>query len=357
MAKRGYDLWLDWVNGRGGLRVAGARHMVKLLYEDDQSKPAIAGQLAEKFIAQDHVRFLLGPYGSNNTVTVAAVADHHRVPLISANGSSKLISGYSYVFNVQTPASENLPMIFDLAASLQPRPVTVAFLIADDFFSQEVASGAADRALARGFQVIFRETYPSGLTDFRALVAQVKARNPDMLINAGHLIEAVALTRAVKDAGFNAKVLADSVGPTMPDFVQQLGSDADYIYTSSQWTAHASFKPTYYLTTSEYVSAYQKKFGAQEEPNYQVADATAAGLALQKAIENVDSLDPDRVRDGLVSLDFITFFGRIKFNSVGQNPYKPMLLEQIQHGVRQTVWPPERSSARPLYPTPAWGVR
>jgi branched-chain amino acid transport system substrate-binding protein len=357
IAKRGYDLWLDWVNGRGGIRAAGARHRVRVIYEDDQSKPALAGQLAEKFIKQDHARFLLGPYGSSNTVTVAAVADHYHVPLISANGSSRVISGYSYVFNVQTPAPEYLPMIFDLAASLQPRPTTVAFLTADDFFSLDVTAGAFDHAVARGFDVVFRETYPNGSTNFSALVAQAKARNPDILVNAGHFVEAVALIKAAKDGGLNAKMFAASVGPALPDFVQQLGPAADYVLTSSQWTVQAAYKPSYYLTNKEYVSAYRKKYRVQDDPSYQAADATAAGVALQKAIENADSLDPDKVRDALVTLDVITFFGRIKFSSVGQNSYKPMLIEQIQHGSRFTVWPPERSSAPPLYPAPPWTAR
>ena len=205
--------------------------------------------------------------------------------------------------------------------------------------------------------MVFRETYPNGSTNFSALVAQAKARNPDILVNAGHFVEAVALIKAAKDGGLNAKMFAASVGPALPDFVQQLGPAADYVLTSSQWTVQAAYKPSYYLTNKEYVSAYRKKYRVQDDPSYQAADATAAGVALQKAIENADSLDPDKVRDALVTLDVITFFGRIKFSSMGQNSYKPMLIEQIQHGSRFTVWPPERSSAPPLYPAPPWTAR
>jgi hypothetical protein len=40
MARQGYDLWLDWVNGtRGGIVVQGVRHRVRLDYEDDTSIP------------------------------------------------------------------------------------------------------------------------------------------------------------------------------------------------------------------------------------------------------------------------------------------------------------------------------
>jgi branched-chain amino acid transport system substrate-binding protein len=360
MARQGYDLWLDWVNGtRGGIEVAGVRHRVRLDYRDDTSRPDADGQLAEQMVSGGGTRFLLGPYGASNTAAVAAVADRRHVPLVSANGSARSIfaNGYRYVFGVQTPAEKNLQVVFDLAAALDPRPSTVAMLAADDGFSSEVARGAVDYAAARGLQVVFNQAYPNGSTNLAALVAQARAKNPDILVNSGHLLEAVAVNKAARDLRFSAKMFVYSVGPTMPNFVQTLGKDADFVVTGSQWTAQAQYRPDYYLTATQYVAAYRKKFGTQDEPNYQVADATAAALALERAIERADSLDPERVRDALATLDVVTFFGRIRFDATGQNVYKPMMVEQIQAGRRQTVWPMELSAASALYPAPSWAVR
>ena len=47
----------------------------------------------------------------------------------------------------------------------------------------------------------------------------------------------------------------------------------------------------------------------------------------------------------------------IKFNAGGQNSYKNVLVEQIQSGQIQTVWPPEVAAATPVYPTPTWTAR
>jgi branched-chain amino acid transport system substrate-binding protein len=360
MAKQGYDLWLDWVNGtRAGIEVGGVRHRVRIDYEDDGSRPDQDAQLAERMISSGGAQFLLGPYGASNTAAAAAVAETHHVPLLSANGSARSIfsKGFRYVFGVQTPAEKNLQVVFDMAASLKPRPATVAMLSADDSFSVEVARGALDYAAGKGFQVVFNQQYPNGSTDLAGLVAQARAVNPDVVLNSGHLLEAVAVNKAARDLRFSAKMFVYSVGPTMPSFVQSLGKDADFVLTGSQWTAQAQYKPDYYLTEAQYVAAYRRKFNTQDEPNYQVADATAAGLALERAIEQADSLDPDRVRAALASLDLMTFFGRIKFDANGQNAFKPMMVEQIQSGRRQTVWPAEVSGASPLYPAPTWAVR
>ncbi|HEY7202338.1 MAG TPA: amino acid ABC transporter substrate-binding protein [Candidatus Dormibacteraeota bacterium] len=360
MAKQGYDLWLDWVNGtKGGIEVGGVRHRVRLDYQDDTSKADVDSQLAEKMIADDGVKFLLGPYGASNTASAAAVADKHHVPLVSANGSARSIfsKGYRYVFGVQTPAEKNLQVVFDLAGTLNPKPTTFAMLAADDSFSVEVAKGAIDYANSRGLRLVFNQQYPNGSTNLAGLVAQAKAANPDIVVNSGHLLEAVAVNKAAKDLRFSAKMFVYSVGPTMPNFVQSLGKDADFVVTGSQWTAQAQYKPDYYLTEAQYVAAYRRKFNTQDEPNYQVADATAAGLALERAIEKAGSLDPDRVRDALANLDLMTFFGRIKFDGSGQNVYKPMMVEQIQSGRRQTIWPLEVSGASMLYPAPTWAIR
>src|SRR6266496_2303672 len=59
LTRQGYDLWADWTNGRGGIDVQGVRHKVRLVYDDDQSKPQLSAQIAERMLTQDKVQFLL----------------------------------------------------------------------------------------------------------------------------------------------------------------------------------------------------------------------------------------------------------------------------------------------------------
>src|SRR5207247_10549492 len=119
------------------------------------------------------------------------------------------------------------------------------------------------------------------------------------------------------------------------------------LLTASPWTAGARYRASYYLSSGEYVAAYHKKFNPPQEPPFPVADSTAAGVALQLAIERSQSTDPDRVREALATLDVNTFFGRIKFDGQGQNTYKNILVEQILNNQLQTVFPPENATAAP----------
>ncbi len=117
------------------------------------------------------------------------------------------------------------------------------------------------------------------------------------------------------------------------------------------------YRPQMYLTVPEYIAAYRRMFRTLDEPVYQTADATAAGPALQRAIEDAESTRPQEVRNALADLDVMTFIGRLKFDSRGANVYKPMVVEQIQRSRHHTVFPLDVADARVAYPTPPWAER
>jgi branched-chain amino acid transport system substrate-binding protein len=359
LAKQGYDLWYEWIQKQGGITVAGVKHPVQLIYQDDQSKPDLSATLLEKLITDQKAQFILGPYGSAATATDAVIAEKDGIPMVEANGAAQSIfsKGYKYTFGVLSPANKYLTGVIDMAATLTPKPTTVAMLAANDNFSVEVAKAVTEYAPTLGMQVVFNKTYPAAAPDLSGLLSQVKPLNPDIILNSGHLAESIAINKAAKDLNINAKIFAYSVGPSTPDFISALGKDANFVYDGSQWTPQVKYTPQFYLTVSQYVQAYKTKYNATEAPDYHVAESTAACLALQKAMENAGSLDPHSVRDALANLNVMTFFGPIRFDSRGINTFKPMVVEQIQGGVHYTVFPLDVANGQPKYPTPAWSSR
>jgi branched-chain amino acid transport system substrate-binding protein len=359
LTQQGYDLWKDWINARGGIVVGGVKHPVSIKYYDDTSKADQSAIFMQKLIADDKAQFLLGPYGSAATATDAAIAELNQIPMVEANGAAQSIfnQGYKYTFGVLSPANKYLQGVIDMAATLNPKPTTVFMLSADDNFSLEVANAIVTYAPTKGMTVSPIKKYKNGATNLSAEVQAAKAANADIVLNSGHLQEAIAINKAAKDQKLNAKIFAYSVGPSTPDFISALGKDADYVYDGSQWTPQVKYTPAFYLTEAQYVAAYKAKYPGLGDPDYHVAESTAACLALQRALENAGSLDPKKVRDALAALDVTVFFGQIKFDSRGINIYKPMVVEQIQSGVHHTVFPDNVADAKPIYPTPNWDQR
>jgi len=359
LTKEGYDFWQDYVNSHGGIKVAGKAYKVNIEYADDESKPQTAALLVEKLVNEDHVNFILGPYGSANTATAAAVAERLKVPMVEGNGAAASIfnQGYKYTFAVLAPGYKYLQGILEMAQMLKPQPKTVAISTANDTFSVEVGQGAAQYAAAHGMTVVYNNKYPADTTDVSAVVSGIKAANPDIILNGGHLDEALLLQRTLKEQDVNAKIFGYSVGPDTPDYRKTLGKDANWVFGGTQWSPTAKYKgaPGFIGDSKVYAAEFNKKYG--HIPEYHNAESTAACLAFQYAIEKADSLDPQKVRDALHALDVVTFYGILKFDDRGLNVYKPMAVNQIQNGNLMTVWPRGVQNAQPAFPTPAWSAR
>src|SRR2546423_15700335 len=110
LTKQGYDLWLDWINQRGGIVVNGVKHPVQIKYEDDQSNPNLSATPVQKLITDQKSQFILRPYGSAATATDAIVAEKNGIPMVEANGAAQSIfsKGYKYTFGVLSPANKYL---------------------------------------------------------------------------------------------------------------------------------------------------------------------------------------------------------------------------------------------------------
>jgi branched-chain amino acid transport system substrate-binding protein len=359
LTKEGYDFWADYVNAHGGIKVAGKTYKVAISYADDETNAQTSARLVEKFVNEDHVNFLLGPYGSAASFAAAAVTERLKVPMVEGNGSSEKIfnQGFHYIFAVLSPAPRYLEGVLDMALHQKPAPQTVAIVAANDLFSLEVASGARNYAIAHHMQVVYDNKYPADTTDVSSIVTGIKAANPDLILNGGHLQDALLLHKAFKEQNVQAKAYAYSVGPDTPDFRKALGNDANYVFGGTQWSPTALYHgaPGFISSSKDYAKQFAAKFG--HVPDYHNAESTATCLAFQYAIEAAGSLDPQKVRDALAKLDVVTFYGILKFDSRGINVYKPMAVNQIQHGDLVTVWPHAVQDAQPMYPTPDWSKR
>jgi branched-chain amino acid transport system substrate-binding protein len=357
----GYQMFIDTIKEQGGIKIGGKTYQVKLVFYDDESKSERTAQLYEKLINEDKVNFLLGPYGSAPTGTAAPIAEKYKIPMIEANGAAESIfsKGYKYTFAVLSPGKNYLRGIVDAVLAKDPSIKTVAILGENEPFSKEVAGGAAEYAKEKGLEVVYQELYPTGTQDVSALLTNIKGKTPDLLLGAGHLQDSLLIVKQAKDLGVSPKAMGFSVGPSSPEFRDNLKGNADYIFGATQWTDALKYNgDDPWKTPKAFASAFTAKYPNYKSIPYQVAESTAALVAYQHAIEKAGSLDPQAVRDAIAGLDIMTFYGQIKFDERGVNMYKPMAVEQLQpDGKKYTVFPVDVAEKEALYPMPAWDQR
>ncbi len=359
----GYETTKDALNAAGGIVVAGKHYKIDIKYYDDASKPDQTSQLVEKLITEDKVNFLLGPYGSAPTNTAAAIVEKYKMPMVEANGAAESIfnRGFKYTFGILSPGKMYLRGILDLVKAKDPSAKKVAIIAETDPFAIEVADGTAAYAKDQGFDVVYNEKYPTAAKDVSPQLTAIKGLNPDILLGAGHIQDAILTVKQAKDIGVNAKAWGFSVGPTSPEFRSSLKKDADYVFGGAQWTEDLKLNGNdIFGTPQAFAKQVRAKFPGTYDATvpYQVAESAAAVITYQKALEAAGSLDPTKVRDALSKLNFDSFFGHIQFDERGINVFKPMAVMQNQtDGKIYTVGPVGVAQKDFQYPAPPWDKR
>lgn len=360
LVKQGYEVWEDWVNSHGGIDVGGENYKVKVIYYDDESNPVRGAKLTEKLITQNKVKYLGGPFSSSITFATTAIGEKYGVLTIApcANALKIYDRGYKYVFSVLPPANTLMAPIAYMAENLDPKPKTVAVISANDLFPLSCAEGFVDYCKNIGFEVVLFEKYPAGATDISALLTKVKDLNPDILGVAGYTVDSLMVIRHCKELNINPRIYAFSVGVMIPAFVKELGADANYVFEGEWWLPNMKNKDSVFGTTADYVQACKDKFGEDYVVPYQLSCASAAGTLLQLAIEKADSLDTDKVRDALASLDVeLASWPAIAFDETGKNVKWLHPVIQVQDGKYVVVYPESSQEGAPIYPAPEWKKR
>ena len=254
LTKEGYQLCQTKVNADGGITVDGKKTTLDIQYQDDTSKPDVAGQLVDQF-NDDGIKLILGSYGSANTAAQASVIERNGQVMVDSAGADNEIfnKGYKRTFAVLSPATEYAAAIVKAIDELAtPRPTSVVFLSADDGFSKTVTQGGMDAAKKLGFTVMDPEYFPNGTSDVSSSLTKVKGNNPDVIIGSVHLVEGVAIVKQAKELGVTPAGFGESVAPPTPDFAKALGPLAENVLGSSQWTESTAGEDKYFGTAKDY---------------------------------------------------------------------------------------------------------
>jgi branched-chain amino acid transport system substrate-binding protein len=159
-------------------------------------------------------------------------------------------------------------------------------------------------------------------------------------------------------------MFALTVGVDLPSFYGALGRGAEFVYGPTQWEEElvtlraGGLIPIarQYPGAREFVEAHRKEF-----PGAQLSYHSGAGYGgcqvLLEAITRAGSLDGEKVRDAILTLDLNTVFGAFKVDADGFQIAHKMVVFQWQDGKKVIVWPDELAPGKPRFPTPPWGQR
>lgn len=338
--RRGYDLWANMVNEKGGIKAGDETYEVKIVYVDYESNTPRAVQSAERLIGQDSVNFLFAPFGSGAAKAASSVSERYQIPTIAATASSEEVydQGYKYLFGTFTPNDTLTNPLAKIIASSGQDIKTVAIYARNDLFPLAIAKEMETSAKDNGIKVISFDKYAIGTTDHASVMTLMRQAKPDWVFATGYINDLILIRRQMADLGVKPKVLSMIAGPAYKEFIKATGKASENVSSAAWWHPAVSYDGKgIFGSTADYVAAFEKAYGSM--PDYAEASASAAGDVLQLAIEKAGSIKPQAVRDALAGLDVMTFYGPVKFGENGQITSLEPPVFQIQDGGAKVVFP------------------
>lgn len=333
MQQAGFKVAIEEINAKGG--VNGQK--LELVLQDDASDTNKALSAAENLVNQ-HVPLILGAYASGITKPLSQYMNRVKVPLLNTTSVDETITkpGNPYTFRVTNQSSVYTRSLIEQLGKMQGLK-TVAVLTSNDAFGKSVMNDVSSLLPKSGYQLIGKDTYDQGLTDFRPILNRYKAANPDVVIFASYEQDAVALAKQVKEVGLAPKIIAGiATGFALPDFLKGAGSSAEGFLVTMVWNQDVKYPG------AQNLYARLKKALGGEEPSQHAAQSYAGMLAAAEAIRLAGSTDPAKVRDALTKVKLNTAFGPVSFKNYGgyQNQNSVVgLITQVQSGKFVTVAP------------------
>jgi ABC-type branched-subunit amino acid transport system substrate-binding protein len=353
----GLHLWMEQVNKAGGVKLPDGT-VIKFAdkFYDDESKKERVQELYTKLISTDKADFLISPYSSGLTDASAVIAQQYNKIMITTGAASDSTykKGFTLIYQTYTPASRYLTGAVDLLAKLAPKAKTIAIIHEKDKFSTDVVTALKKYAEEKGYKVPLFEGYDAATTDFAPFINKIP-QPVGAIMGGGHFADTTTFAKQLYEKKVNSSMIALLVAPPEPKFAE-LGEACISVVGSSQWEPQAKYSEEaakkagmeyFGISVADFVKAYKAKYN-NETPSYHSAGGYAAGLILQKAIQQAGSTDTAKVKAVLDKMNLMTFYGVIKFSdnpkAHGLQVGHDMVYIQWQKNkegkaVKQVVWP------------------
>ncbi len=349
--KKSMEIAAEEINAKGGVK--GGKLVLR--FEDSQGKPEIARSIAEKIIDVQKQPLLFGEYTSACAKAVAAVAEERKTPYVVVASAADEITqqNYGYVYRINPTNAYYASGLLSFMDKVV-KPKTMAILYESSDFGTSGAEEMAKSAEKAGIKVLMKEKYEKGAVDFKPMLSQVKAQNPDVIYMVSYVMDAALLMRQIKELRIDARLFAGgAAGFAIPEFIDNAKDAAEFVVTATLWSPQVS-----YPGAREFAEKYKAAHG--DYPSYHGALAYSSVYVVKDAVERAKALTTEDINAAMKGVDMMTAFGPVKFESrdgyQNQNFIDTLAL-QVLHGKHETIWPERYASAKPVFPIPKWRER
>src|SRR5947207_4215968 len=306
-SSNGIELAKEEVNNAGG--VLGGRR-IKIILEDDQSRPGQPSAAVKKLIANDKVVAVLGEIASSRSLEAGPICQAAKVPMVSPGATNPRVTETGdYVFRVCfIDTFQGTVMAKFTLDTLHANKIAIMTDVRNDY-SVGLTKYFKEYYESHGGKVVAERSFSGSGTDrdFRAQLTAIKATQPDAIFVPGYYTEAGLIAKQARSLGLKQPLLGGD-GWDSPK-LSEIGGRA---IAGSYFATHFSTQDKN-PQVQDFVRKYQAKFHAM--PDGMAALGYDAMRVLAQTINTAGSTDGAQIRDALTKVkDFDGVTGKITIN-------------------------------------------
>jgi branched-chain amino acid transport system substrate-binding protein len=264
--QKGIQMALDELNKAGGIE----GKLIKIIVEDDQSKPEEAATVVKKLVNQDKVLIVLGEVASSRSLAGAPICQEGKVPMITPSSTNpKVTQVGDYIFRVCFIDPFQGEVMAKFARNtLKVSKAAILKDIKNDY-SVGLAQFFTETFKNLGGTIIAEESYSEGDIDFRAQLTSLKAKNPEVIFIPGYYTEVGLIARQARDLGINVPLIGGD-GWDSPRLIEIGGKALENTFYSNHYTPEDP-RPEIQNFISEYKLKYNEIPDAMAPLGYDAA--------------------------------------------------------------------------------------
>ncbi len=330
---------VEEINGRGGVSVGGVKRPIEIYSIDTREhEPGIpihdALMAIEKLILEKKVHAIAaGPMRSE--VLLAAldgIVNKYKLPYMVTIAMTPILQKkilenydkYRYVFRINPDAVYIVKLLSEVMTFLNKEfGFKRAYLVCQDVLWAKATIGGVENVIkASGWEVLGKDVYPTGASEFSASLTKVKETRAQVIVPVFDMPPAAVLLKQARTMKIPA-IIAGGIEPAARQeawkvFEGEVEGMVDTIFTAGHIPVKAIPKSV------EFYERFGKRWGKTEQEKLsQTGAATAYDsiYVLVNAIERAGTLESEAVVKALERTDITGAIGRIRFGKDHQVIY------------------------------------
>jgi branched-chain amino acid transport system substrate-binding protein len=265
----GSEIAAELINEAGGVKGRKLELVIADTPTPDQAKSAV-----ERLVNRDQIRILTGNYGSSLAIAASTAAVRNGAFYWEQSSASYDITRKAPPYSVKSTwgnfelTNRLVDVLENVLAPRLGKPVSelrIAFLHEDSSWGSELAEFIAAATKAKNLKVVFAQGYNAARTsDFTPMILRLKQEQPDVVMAASYLNDAIKFQQQVRDQNLQMKAMIGfTAGYGIADFAESLGPAANDILVidSNPRVSSRALTPEANQVTEEFTRRFEKRTG------------------------------------------------------------------------------------------------